>query len=120
MPNMTKNRAHWRVQVERLFANHGSGQLLLDRRIGYKWELIARTYSQSRESSGYYRAFGLGKSKHWVSLANGYDSTLLRNRMTAHIARKLGMENDPKMLPVVFVVNGERQTLWATGARRPT
>ena len=61
----------------------------------------------------------MGKSKHWVSLANGYDSTLLRNRMTAHIARKLGMENDPKMLPVVFVVNGERQTLWATGARRP-
>ena len=50
---------------------------------------------------------GMGKSKHWVLLANRFDQSLLRNRLVSYIGSALGMAYTPKMLPVDLVVNGE-------------
>lgn len=41
--------------------------------------------------------FGMGKNKHWVLLANYYDNSLVRNRLTYYLGRKLGMEYTPNV-----------------------
>ena len=51
--------------------------------------------------------FGMGKNKHWVLLANRYDNSLIRNRMTYWLGNQLGMEFTPQCVPVEMVVNGE-------------
>ncbi len=51
--------------------------------------------------------FGMGKNKHWVLLANYYDNSLLRNRITYYLGRKLGMEYTPECVPVDVVMNHE-------------
>lgn len=50
---------------------------------------------------------GMGKNKHWVLLANAFDNSMMRNRITGYIAKELGLEFTPKFEPVDFVVNGE-------------
>lgn len=50
---------------------------------------------------------GMGSNKHWILLANAKDETLLRNRIVYYIARRMGLEYTPKMLPVDVVMNGE-------------
>ncbi|MBR1827925.1 MAG: CotH kinase family protein, partial [Atopobiaceae bacterium] len=50
---------------------------------------------------------GMGRGKHWVLLANSYDGTLLRNRLTAYLGRRLGLKYTPKMEPVDLYVNDE-------------
>ncbi len=49
---------------------------------------------------------GMGKNEHWVLLANRYDNTLLRNRVTYWIVRYLGIEFAIKCSPVEVVMNG--------------
>ena len=51
--------------------------------------------------------FGFGKNKHWVLLANRYDNSLVRNRMTYWLGQQLGMEYTPQCVPVDVVMNGE-------------
>lgn len=51
--------------------------------------------------------FGFGKNKHWVLLANRYDNSLVRNRMTYWLGQQLGMEYTPQCVPVEVVMNGE-------------
>ena len=51
--------------------------------------------------------FGFGKNAHWVLLANRYDNSLVRNRMTYCLGRELGMEYTPQCVPVEVVMNGE-------------
>ena len=51
--------------------------------------------------------FGFGKNAHWVLLANRYDNSLVRNRMTYWLGRELGMEYTPQCVPVEVVMNGE-------------
>ena len=51
--------------------------------------------------------FGFGKNKHWVLLANRYDNSLIRNRMTYWLGQQLGMEFTPQCVPVEVVMNGE-------------
>lgn len=50
---------------------------------------------------------GMGKNKHWVLLANYYDNSLLRNRITYWLGEQLGMEFTPKLVPVDVIMNGE-------------
>lgn len=50
---------------------------------------------------------GLGKNKHWVLLANYYDNSLLRNRITYWLANYMGMSYVPQSEPVDVVMNGE-------------
>ena len=51
--------------------------------------------------------FGFGKNKHWVLLANRFDNSLVRNRMTYWLGQQLGMEYTPQCVPVEVVMNGE-------------
>lgn len=51
--------------------------------------------------------FGMGKSKHWVMLANYYDYSLLRNKMTYTMADRIGLEYSPKSVFVDVVISGE-------------
>ena len=51
--------------------------------------------------------FGMGKNKHWVLLANVMDGSLIKNRMTLWLGRKIGLEYTPKCVPVDVVMNGE-------------
>lgn len=50
--------------------------------------------------------FGMGKSKHWVLLANRYDNSLLRNKGTYWLGQQLGMEYTPQCVFVDVVMNG--------------
>lgn len=51
---------------------------------------------------------GMGENKHWVLLANRYDNSLLRNRMTYWMIGEHGLniEFSPKCAPVEVVMNG--------------
>ncbi|MBR2789440.1 MAG: CotH kinase family protein [Eggerthellaceae bacterium] len=51
--------------------------------------------------------FGMGKSKHWVLLANSSDKTLLRNGITLWLAEELGMPYTPQFVFVDVVMEGE-------------
>lgn len=51
--------------------------------------------------------FGFGKNKHWTLIANRYDNSLVRNRMTYWLGQQLGMEYTPQCVPVEVVMNGE-------------
>lgn len=50
---------------------------------------------------------GMGKSRHWVLLANHYDITMLRNKFTYWLGERLGMEFTPQCEFVDVVMNGE-------------
>ena len=51
--------------------------------------------------------FGMGKNKHWVLLANRYDPSFMRNKMTYWLGDQLGMEFTPQSVPVEVMMNGE-------------
>ena len=44
--------------------------------------------------------FGMGDNEHWVLIANHYDKTKVRNRITYWLGRELGMEFTPHGVPV--------------------
>lgn len=50
---------------------------------------------------------GMGKNKHWVLLANYYDVTMLRNKVTYWLGEQLGMPFTPQCEFVNVVMNGE-------------
>ena len=49
--------------------------------------------------------FGMGKNKHWTLIANYYDNSLVRNRLTYYLGQKLGMPYTPQLVPVDVVMN---------------
>lgn len=51
--------------------------------------------------------FGMGKSKHWVLVANYYDVSMLRNKVTYWLGKQLGMEYTPECVMVDVVMNGQ-------------
>ena len=51
--------------------------------------------------------FGLGVNKHWVILANTYDETMIRDRITAWLGDKMGFEFTPRGVPVDVVMIGQ-------------
>ncbi len=50
--------------------------------------------------------FGLGANKHWVLLANAFDPTLNRDRITAWLGNQLGFGFTPTGYPVDVVMTG--------------
>ncbi len=50
---------------------------------------------------------GMGSNKHWVLLANYYDVSMLRNKLTYWLGTKLGMEFTPQCEFVNVVMNGQ-------------
>ena len=51
--------------------------------------------------------FGMGKSKHWALLADYFDNSHLRNRISYRMGADLGMPYVPQCIPVEVVMNGE-------------
>ena len=51
--------------------------------------------------------FGMGKNKNWALIANRFDNSLVRNRMTYWLGAALGMEFTPQCIPVDVVMNDE-------------
>ena len=51
--------------------------------------------------------FDMGKSKHWVLLANSSDNTLLRNSMSLWLAAELGLPYTPQFVFTDVVMEGE-------------
>ncbi len=51
--------------------------------------------------------FGLGKNKHWALLANAFDPSLLRNRVTAWLGEQMDFEFTPRGVPVDLVMIGQ-------------
>ena len=49
---------------------------------------------------------GMGENKHWGLIANYYDYSLLRNKYTYWLGKKLNMEFTPKCVFVDVVMNG--------------
>ncbi len=52
--------------------------------------------------------FGLGKNKHWVLVANAFDKSLLRDRITAWLGEQMNFEFTPRGVPVDLVLSGEQ------------
>ncbi len=50
---------------------------------------------------------GMGKNKHWVLLANAFDNSLLRNKMTYRLGEQMGMPYTPQLVPVDLVLNNK-------------
>ena len=51
--------------------------------------------------------FGMGKSKHWVLLANSFDPTLLRNSLSLWLGNQAGMPFTPEFVFADVVMNGK-------------
>ena len=47
---------------------------------------------------------GLGKNRHWVLLANAYDKTLVKDRITAWLGDAIGLDFTPRGYPVDVVM----------------
>ena len=55
---------------------------------------------------------GMPANKHWVLLANVYDNSKIRNKMTYELGRRMNMPFTPKSVPVDVVMNGEYYGLY--------
>lgn len=51
--------------------------------------------------------FNMGKNKHWVLLADYYDPSHIRNKITYWMGKKLGMAYTPECVYVDVVMNGQ-------------
>ena len=51
--------------------------------------------------------FGMGANKHWVLIANRFDNSLMRNKLTYWLGQELGLEFTPQCVFVEVVMNGK-------------
>ena len=51
--------------------------------------------------------FGLGANKHWVLVANAFDETLMKDRITAWLGDEMGFAFTPRGVPVDVVMTGQ-------------
>ncbi|MBR2534426.1 MAG: CotH kinase family protein, partial [Erysipelotrichaceae bacterium] len=69
------------------------------------WEADKKPYRFKLEDKA--ELLGMDANKHWVLLANRYDTTMIRNRIISYIGERMGLAYTPKSVPVELVVNGE-------------
>ncbi len=50
---------------------------------------------------------GLGKNKHWVLVANDFDASLIKDRITAWLGDQMGFPFTPRGVPVDLVLTGQ-------------
>ena len=53
------------------------------------------------------KILGMGKNRHWALIANAYDPSLMRNRITYWLGKELGLEFTPSGYPVDVFMEGE-------------
>ena len=53
------------------------------------------------------KILGMEKNKHWALIANAFDPTLMRNRITYWLGKEMGLEFTPSGYPVDVFMEGE-------------
>ena len=53
------------------------------------------------------KILGMGKNKHWALIANAFDPSLMRNRITYWLGKEMGLEFTPSGYPVDVFMEGE-------------
>ena len=51
--------------------------------------------------------FGMGKNKHWILLANYYDGSMIRNKITYWLGAEMGMKYTPQCVFVDVIMNNQ-------------
>lgn len=51
--------------------------------------------------------FGMGKNKHWILLANYYDASMIRNKITYWLGAEMGMKYTPQCIFVDVIMNNQ-------------
>lgn len=51
--------------------------------------------------------FGMGKNKHWILLANYYDGSMIRNKITYWLGEEMGMKYTPQCVFVDVIMNNQ-------------
>lgn len=69
------------------------------------WNAVKKPYKFKLETKQ--DLLGMGENKHWVLLANYYDVSMLRNKLTYWLGAELGMEFTPQCEFVNVIMNGE-------------
>lgn len=69
------------------------------------WSEIKKPYKIKLDEKA--DLFNMGANKHWVLLANWFDNSLVRNRMTYWLGRELGMQYTPEGVSVDVYMNNE-------------
>ena len=69
------------------------------------WDTPKKPYKLKLDESE--DLFGMGANKHWALIANYYDNSFIRNRITYLLGEKLEMAYSPRLIPVDVVMNGE-------------
>ena len=60
--------------------------------------------------------FGMGSSEDWALLANCFDGSLIRNRITNWLGDEMGLEFTPKQIPVDLVLIGSTSGIHQYGS----
>lgn len=74
------------------------------------WEQAKKPYKIKLEDKA--NLFGMGSSKNWALIANYFDGSFVRNRITYYLGEAIGLRYTPKLVPVEVVINGEYNGLY--------
>ena len=69
------------------------------------WNCVKKPYKIKLEKKA--KILGMGENKHWALIANAFDPTLMRNRITFWLGKELGLEFTPSGYPVDVFMEGE-------------
>ena len=72
----------------------------------YKIKFAKSQDGQDTPLTGKQNLFGMGKSREWALMANAYDPTLMKNRITSWLGQEVGMAYTPQMVPVDVYMEG--------------
>ncbi|MCR4605910.1 MAG: CotH kinase family protein [Eubacterium sp.] len=57
-----------------------------------------------------YNFFGMGENKNWELIANAFDPTLMKNRITYYLGSRMGFAFTPQVVPVDVVMQGKNSS----------
>ena len=60
--------------------------------------------------------FGMGNSKDWALLANAFDESLIRNKITSWLGDEMGLSYTPQMIPIDLVLVGSSSGVHVYGS----
>ena len=69
------------------------------------WNSVKKPYKIKLDEKS--EILGMGENKHWALIANAFDPSMMRNRITYWLGKQLGMEFTPSGYPVDVFMEGE-------------
>ena len=98
-----------KIQSNSVYADMGAqyeGATEIKGRGNSTWSLQKKPYRLKFDKKS--NVFGMGKSKHWVLLANYYDTSLLRNTLAYNLSGEMGLTYI-STVSVDVVINGSKR-----------